>query len=113
MAAVHAACFTTPRPWSSAEIVSILDSALREGQQDSVVRLRDWAASPRGSGEKYTIWSVIWRQRLLNRPHQHQSIQPRARRGLVITATFAFRLKAFAGVKALRGQVIGRHFKEN
>ena len=27
MAAVHAACFTTPRPWSAAEIASILDSA--------------------------------------------------------------------------------------
>ncbi len=27
MAAVHAACFATPRPWSSAEIASILDSA--------------------------------------------------------------------------------------
>ncbi|MDZ4310958.1 MAG: GNAT family N-acetyltransferase [Cypionkella sp.] len=27
MAAVHAACFTTPRPWSAAEIASTLDSA--------------------------------------------------------------------------------------
>ena len=27
MAAIHAACFTTPRPWSAAEIASILDSA--------------------------------------------------------------------------------------
>ena len=26
MAAIHAACFTTPRPWSAAEIASILDS---------------------------------------------------------------------------------------
>lgn len=27
MAAVHAACFTTPKPWSAAEIASTLDSA--------------------------------------------------------------------------------------
>lgn len=27
MATIHAACFTTPRPWSAAEIASILDSA--------------------------------------------------------------------------------------
>lgn len=26
MAAIHAACFTTPRPWSAAEIASFLDS---------------------------------------------------------------------------------------
>lgn len=26
MAALHAACFTTPRPWSAAEIASLLDS---------------------------------------------------------------------------------------
>ena len=26
MAAIHTACFTTPRPWSAAEIASILDS---------------------------------------------------------------------------------------
>lgn len=26
MATIHAACFTTPRPWSAAEIASILDS---------------------------------------------------------------------------------------
>ncbi len=28
MAALHAACFTTPRPWSAAEITSLLDSPL-------------------------------------------------------------------------------------
>jgi ribosomal-protein-alanine N-acetyltransferase len=28
MAAVHAACFTTPRPWNAAEIASLLDSPL-------------------------------------------------------------------------------------
>ena len=28
MAALHAACFTTPRPWSAAEIASLLDSPL-------------------------------------------------------------------------------------
>lgn len=27
MAAIHAACFTTPRPWSASEIAGILDSA--------------------------------------------------------------------------------------
>ncbi|MES2435021.1 MAG: GNAT family N-acetyltransferase [Pseudomonadota bacterium] len=27
MAAIHAACFTTPKPWSAAEIASTLDSA--------------------------------------------------------------------------------------
>lgn len=26
MAAIHAACFTTPRPWSAAEIAGVLDS---------------------------------------------------------------------------------------
>lgn len=28
MAALHAACFTTPRPWSAAEIESLLDSPM-------------------------------------------------------------------------------------
>lgn len=28
MAALHAACFTTPRPWSAVEIASLLDSPL-------------------------------------------------------------------------------------